>query len=126
MGVARASRGEARGEENGDAVEDLVLLNVEGMKPGGANGLTASLGDAETGVGDPRQEAGDGRRKMDERMGGGDAEEPPPRNLHMASRITLSRVVPDKVVSFFSRSSNLSVLSSSSKLVSCRIGRHKS
>lgn len=125
--VARASRGEARGEEKGDAVEDLVLPNVDGMKPGGASGLTASLGDAESGVEDPRHEAGDGRRKMDARMGGGDAEEPPPsRNLHMASRIALSRVVPRRFVSFLSRCSSLSVLSSSSKLVFCRIGRHKS
>lgn len=125
-GVARAIRGEARGEEKGDATDDLALQKVEGRKPGGTSGLTVSLGDAEIGVGDPRHEAGDARRKMHERMGGGDADSPPSRNLHMASSIALSREMPDKFVSFFSKASSLSVLSSSCKLAFCRIGRHKS
>lgn len=125
--MARASRGDARGEEKGEAVDDLALWKVEGMKPGGARGLTASLGEPDNGVGDPRQEAGDGRRRMDDRIGGGEADEPPPsRNLHIASRITFSNEEPVRLVSFFRSSSSLSVLSSSSKVVSCRMGRHKS
>jgi hypothetical protein len=77
-GVARAIRGEARGEENGDTVEDMVLPKVDGTNPGGARGLTASLGEPDIGVGEPRQEAGEGRRSIAGLIGGGDADEPPP------------------------------------------------
>lgn len=77
-GVARAMRGEARGEEKGETVEDMVLPKVDGTKPGGARGLTASLGEPDIGVGEPRHEAGEGRRKMVCLIGGGDVEVPPP------------------------------------------------
>jgi len=71
-------RGEARGEEKGDTVEDMVLPKVDGTKPGGARGLTASLGEPDIGVGEPRQEAGEGRRRIAGLIGGGEADEPPP------------------------------------------------
>lgn len=124
-GVARARRGDARGEEKGETVEEIVLPKVEGTKPGGARGLTASLGEPDMGVGEPRQEAGEGRRKIVCLMGGGDADVPPPsRNRQRASSIALSREVPVRLVSLRKSSSSLSVLSSSSSVASCKIGKH--
>ena len=76
-GVASARRGEARGEENGEAVDDLVRPNGAGTYPGGASGLTPSLGDPDRGAPGFRHEAGEGRRNIDWRIGGGDAELPP-------------------------------------------------
>lgn len=48
-GVAKARRGEARGEEKGDAVDDMDRY-VEGTKPGGARGLTPRRGELDAGV----------------------------------------------------------------------------
>lgn len=126
-GAAKASRGDGRGDEKGETVEDLVLLRLVGMKPGGASGLTPKRGDPDTGVAEPRHEAGDGRRRMVCRMGGGEVALPPvSRCRHNASSTALSRDEPVRVVSLLSNSSSLSVLSSSSIFGSCRIGRHSS
>ncbi len=123
-GVAKARRGDGRGDPKGDAVDDLARLKVDGTKPGGARGLTPRRGEPESGVPEPRHEAGDGLRRMVCRMGGGDVAVPPPsRYRHSASKMAFSRAWPCSVVSFFSSSSSLSVLSSSSIVESCRIGR---
>lgn len=123
--MASARRGDARGEEKGDAVDDFARLNEDGTKPGGASGLTPSRGDPDRGVPELRHDAGDGRRRMLCRIGGGDVEVPPPsRYLHRASRIALSREVPVRFVCDLKSSSSLSVLSSSSRLTSWRMGKH--
>ena len=123
--LEKASRGEWRGEVNGDAVEDFVLLKGGGTKPGGARGLTPRRGE-ETGV-EPRgicHGAGDALRKTVCRIGGGEvAPEDPSLYLHSMSSIAFSREFPDSVVSLLSSSSNLSVLSSSSSVASFRTGR---
>jgi hypothetical protein len=94
------------------------------MKPGGARGLTPNRGELESGVPEPRQEAGDGRRRMVCRIGGGEVVLPPPsRYLHNASNIAFSNACPAKLVFTLSNSSSLSVLSSSSMFGSWRIGR---
>lgn len=122
-GVAKASLGEGRGDEKGEAAEDLDLVK-DGTKPGGASGLTPRRGEPERGVALPRHEAGDGRRRMVWRMGGGEAAFPTPsRYRHNTSSIALSSEEPVKVVWFRRRSSSLSVLSSSSSVASWRIGR---
>lgn len=119
-GVTYEGRGEALGDENG-----VERPKLEDMNPGGARGLTPSLGEPERGVGEPRHEAGDGRRKMACLIGGGDADMPEPsRYLHRASRTALSREVPVRAVFALKSSSSLSVLSSSSRLRSCRTGKH--
>lgn len=115
----------------GDAVEDLFLTNACGTNPGGANGLTASLGDEDRGVATPPrgicQGAGDGLRSTVCRREGGEvAFVPASRNLQRISKIAFSRPVPVKVVSFFKSSSNLSGLSSSSTLLSFSKGKHSS
>jgi hypothetical protein len=125
-GLEKASLGDGRGEVNGDAVEDFVLLKFCGTNPGGASGLTPSRGEEEIGVA-PRgicQGAGDGRRKTVCRMGGGDvAFVVLSRYRHSTSKTAFSRELPTSVVSFLISSSNLSVLSSSSSVVSWRMGR---
>lgn len=113
---------------NGEAVEDLFLLNDCGTKPGGARGLTPNRGDDDNGVAAlPRgicQGAGEGRRRTVCRSGGGDVEpEADSRNLHRTSSTALSNEFPTKVVSFFSSSSSLSVRSSSSRFVSWSKGK---
>ncbi len=83
------------GEPKGEAVEDLVRLKVVGTKPGGASGLTPKRGELDNGVPEPRQEAGDGRRSIVCRMGGGEVALPPPsRYLHNASRTAFSSASP--------------------------------
>src|ERR1700761_6679164 len=104
VGLEKASRGEGRGEVNGDAVEDFVLLKDGGINPGGASGLTPRRGEEEIGVA-PRgicQGAGEGRRKTVCRIGGGDAafDELSSRYLHSISKTPFSRDVPTRVVSF--------------------------
>ena len=123
-GTAKASRGEGRGEPNGDAVEDLVRLKVVGTKPGGARGLTPRRGEPESGVPGPRHDAGDGRRRIVCLMGGGEVALPPPsRYRQSASRTAFSRACPVKFVFSRNKPSSLSVLSSSSMFGSCRMGR---
>lgn len=125
-GLEKASRGDGRGEVNGDAVDDFVRLKFCGMNPGGASGLTPSRGEEDIGV-EPRgicQGAGDALRKTVCRMGGGEvAVVVLSRYRHNTSKTALSREEPTKVVSFFISSSSLSVLSSSSSVMSWRMGR---
>src|SRR4051794_22438600 len=122
-GLENASLGEGRGDVNGDAVEDLFLLKDCGINPGGARGLTPSRGEDDNGVAAPPrgicQGAGEGRRKTVCRNGGGEVEfDPDSRYLHNTSKTALSSEFPARVVSFLRSSSNLSVLSSSSRFVS--------
>lgn len=129
-GLEKPIRGEGRGDVKGEApVVFARLPNPGGMKPGGAKGETPSLGEEDKGV-FPRgicHEAGDGRRIIIWRIGGGeDVPAPPSRNFHKTSSIALSRDCPVRVVSFFNTSSIRSGLSSSSMVESCRTGRHRS
>lgn len=124
VGVANGRRGDGLGEPKGDAVDDLLRLKLEGTKLGGTSGLTPRRGDPDNGVADPRQEAGDGLRRIVCRIGGGDVAFPPPsRYLQSASNIAFSRPWPVRLVFAFSKSSSLSVFSSSSMLGSSRMGR---
>jgi hypothetical protein len=115
---------------NGEAVEDLALLKACGIKPGGARGLTPKRGEDDMEVAPPLgicHGAGEGRRKMVWRKGGGDvAFIETSRYLHKTSSTAFSRELPASVVSFFSNSSSLSGLSSSRISVSWRIGRQTS
>jgi len=64
-GLEKASRGDGRGEVNGDAVDDFPLLNDGGM-PDEAREVTPSRGEDEAGDAAPRgicHGAGDGLRR---------------------------------------------------------------
>jgi hypothetical protein len=125
-GVANAKRGEARGEEKGEAVDDFALPKEDGTNPGGASGLTPRRGDPEReGPPELRHDAGEGLLRMLCRIGGGDVEVPPTSlYLHKASRMALSKDGPVRLVRERKSSSSLSVLSSSSRFASCRMGKH--
>lgn len=120
-------RGEGRGEVKGDAVDDFAR-----EKPGGATpkpGGGAMRGEELEGVGARAtcQGAGDDRRMIVWRTGGGEADELlAPRKRQSESNTASSRALP--VSDVFSRinSSSFSVLSSSSSESSCRTGRQRS
>lgn len=126
-GLENARRGEGRGEVKGEPWIDLVREKDCGINPWGARGLTPRRGDEDTGV--PTRGichgAGDGRRRFVCRIAGGElAFAALSRYRHNTSSTAFSKIVPVIVVSFLSKSSNLSVLSSSSRVASSRMGRH--
>jgi len=131
IGLAKARRGEGRGDVKGEAVKDLALVKAGGAmpKPGGGAGLTPVIVGEAKGV--PArgicQGAGEDRRMTVCRRGGGEVEGAvESRKRHRAFSIASSRSAPVNEVSLRKSSSNFSVLSSSSNVLSCKTGRHKS
>lgn len=127
-GVAKAKRGEGRGEPKGEAVEDLVRLKAGGAGPKPGGGCMVALtvrgeGAAERCAAAVCQGAGDGRLMTVVRMGG--EVEPEVASLwRQRTRSTASsRALPERFASLRSRSSSLSTLSSSGKASSCSTGR---
>lgn len=125
MGCARVSRGEGRGDAKGDGAVDFCRekLGREG-KPGGAAGLLDVGGEAR---GVPARGICHGAGEdflitvcLDgaSPASGLDAF----RCLHKASRMVFSRVDALNAVCFRSNSSSFSILSSSSRSWSSRIG----
>jgi len=94
-GLEKASRGEGRGDVKGEAADDFARLpSPGGKKPGGAKGETPSLGEEDTGVLTRGicHGAGEGRRMVIWRMGGGeDVPAVPSRNFQRTSSTALSR-----------------------------------
>jgi hypothetical protein len=125
MGCARASRGEGRGDAKGDGAVDFCRekLGREG-KPGGTAGLLDVGGEAR---GVPPRGICHGAGEDFLITVCLEGASPAPgleafRCLHRASRIVFSRVDPLSAVCFLSSSSSFSILSSSSRSLSSRMG----
>jgi hypothetical protein len=125
MGCARASRGDGRGDANGEGADDFCRVKLgREEKPGGAEGLL-DIGGEERGV--PARAICHGAGEDFRITVCRDGASPAPgleafRCLHRASRMVFSRADPSRVVSFLSSSSSFSILSSSSRSLSSRTG----
>jgi hypothetical protein len=129
MGWARASRGEGRGEANGDGAVDLCREKLgRDENVGGTAGLL-DVGGEVRGVLTRGICHGAGEDFLMTVCLDGASPAPGVdafRCLHRASRMVFSRVDPLSAVSWRSNSSSFSILSSSCRSLSWRIGSHSS